>query len=103
MPRYRIAFTPNARAELRRAVAWWREHRPENPYLVEEELAEAGSLLQGSPFMGVEHVQPGITGVRKVFLPVTQHIVFHRVDEAKRVVRVVSFWHTSRGKPPPLK
>lgn len=103
MPRYRIAMTPNARAELRRRVAWWREHRPENPDLLEQEMAEAGGLLAGSPNMGTEHVQAGVRGVRKVILPRNQNVVYYRVDESQRVVRIVAVWYAGRAKGPPLR
>jgi plasmid stabilization system protein ParE len=102
MPRHRIALTPTARKQLRLAVAWWREHRPENPGLLEDEVAEAGAALTDAPLSGALHMQAGIQGVRRMLLPRTQYFLYYRVDAAKHVVRVIAVWRAMRGTGPPL-
>jgi hypothetical protein len=52
MPRYRIEITATARGQLRRASAWWQEHRPENPELIEDEFAESIIALKSAPLVG---------------------------------------------------
>jgi plasmid stabilization system protein ParE len=94
-------MAPRAQGELRRAVAWWRANRRENPKLLVAELKEAGARLTVAPEAGVlaDDVEPR---VRKLLLPRTQYYVYYEVDHEDRTVSILSIWRTTRGRPPRL-
>jgi plasmid stabilization system protein ParE len=81
-------------------LSWWAANRPASPTLVLEELEQVAELLAKTPGLGRQY-QPR-SGVRRILLPRSQHHVYYLVDPPRRVVRVVSLWHTARSKPPPI-
>jgi len=103
MPRYRIELTATARSQLRRALAWWRENRPESPNLLAVEMRGAVGALREAPGIGASHPRRGFPGLRKVVLPRSRRAIFYEVDLERRLVQILAVWGTARGKGPPLK
>jgi plasmid stabilization system protein ParE len=96
--RYQVIVTARAKRSLRRALAWWAENRPEAPLLILEELEGAKTLLEAAPGAGV--AVAFAPGARRWLLPQTRYHLYYRVDDAQRIVRVLVFWHGSRGASP---
>jgi plasmid stabilization system protein ParE len=94
---FRIEVIPEAREQFERAVRWWIENTTE---LLKREIGEALSLLSRQPEAGIE--APRLPGVRRLLLRQTQHLIYYRVLREHREVRILAFWHTSRGSRPPL-
>ena len=99
--KHRIAFLPEARAEIERIGRWWRSNRRENPRLFRQELHEAIALLVEQPEAGA-HPEGAPARVRHIVLPRTQYFIYYQIDRSARAVLVLSVWHTSRGSGPPL-
>ena len=98
---YRVLVTPPAEVQVLEAGIWWLENRPKAPELLEEELSRAFDFLSRAPHSGVQ-LRGRRRGLRRIVLHRTRYYVYYRVDEAARLVEVVSIWHTSKGKGPPL-
>ena len=71
-----VKVSDNARAQIEEAAAWWAKNRPAAPGAIREELDRILGLLA---------VQPGMGAPAR--------------DET---LEVIAFWHTSRGRTPPL-
>jgi plasmid stabilization system protein ParE len=67
---------------------------------LDEELAEAFSLLTAQPGIGVSALNTRANDVRRVLLARVHYYLYYRVrgDE----VQVLALWHTSRGTNPNL-
>ena len=95
----RIKVSPEAREEIRGAVAWWKTNRPKGPHLLRDELRGAFTLLAAHPLAG--HAAPGApasSGIRFLLLRGSRFLVYYSVHEED--VEVLRFWHTSRGTRP---
>ena len=103
MPRYRIELTDTARSQLRDALAWWREHRPESPDLLAVEVRGAVAALRETPAIGALHPRRGFPGLRKVVLHRSKRAMFYVVDQDQRLIQILAVWGTARGKGPTLK
>jgi plasmid stabilization system protein ParE len=99
MTSFAVEIAPRARNELVRIVSWWKEHSG-RPGLVADELAEALDTLALFPEIGAIYPFSKRPGVRRWLLLRTQIYLYYRVSEEKRVVRIVAFWHTARGRGP---
>jgi hypothetical protein len=57
----KVEFSGEARAQVERADAWWRENRPAAPDLFANELDQVLVALEGAPGMGLRYEpKPGI-------------------------------------------
>jgi plasmid stabilization system protein ParE len=96
---FRVEIIPAAREQFEQAVRWWIENTSRSE-LLKSEIGEALSLLSRHPEAGTE--APQLPGVRRLLLRQTQHLIYYRVLRGRREVRILAFWHTSRGSRPPL-
>ena len=100
MKTYKIDVAPRARSQLMSILDWWAKNRPASPMLVLEEFEHAVALLAKTPGLGRRY-QPR-PGVRRLLLSRSQYHVYYVIDQPRRLIRVVSLWHTARSKPPPI-
>ena len=98
MKTYRIEVAPRARSQLMAILAWWATNRPASPMLVLEEFEHVVELLAKTPGLGRQY-QPR-PDVRRILLARSQYHVYYVIDQPRRLIRVVSIWHTARSKPP---
>ena len=96
----RVRVTKRAHAHIEQAATWWEKNRLLAPGALNEELAEAFSLLSAQPSIGVSALNTKTKGVRRVHLARVHYYLYYRVrgDE----VQVLALWHTSRGTGPQL-
>ena len=96
----RVRITKRADAHIEQAVSWWERNRPHAPGAVDEELAEAFSLLASQPGIGVSAPITKAQDVKRVLLARVHYYPYYRVrgDE----VQILALWHTSRGSEPRL-
>jgi plasmid stabilization system protein ParE len=97
----RIEVARRAEQQADRAERWWVENRPAAPSLFIDELDRTFRLIRESPGVGVPWPARR-SGVRRIFMPKTEHHVFFRVDEPKKTVFVMAVWGASRGRSPRL-
>lgn len=102
MSAFRIAFASRARDDLHRRARWWRENRPLNPGLFDEEITEGLGLLCTAPFAGEICPYLKAPDIRRRLLKRTRHYIYYRVDQARELVEIVAIRHTSRGSGPAL-
>ncbi|HLM74275.1 MAG TPA: type II toxin-antitoxin system RelE/ParE family toxin [Polyangiaceae bacterium] len=99
MSLFRVEVIPEAREQFEQAVRWWINNTA-RAELLKREIDAAISLLSRHPEAGME--APRLPGVRRLLLRQTQHLIYYRVIQERREVRILAFWHTSRGSGPPL-
>ncbi|MBI4728714.1 MAG: type II toxin-antitoxin system RelE/ParE family toxin [Acidobacteria bacterium] len=96
----RLLITATAARQIRDADDWWAEHRTAAPRLLRAELNRAFHLITSQPQAGscAENVE--LPDVRRVLLRRTRYHVYYRASQG--VVRIIGFWHASRGSTPDL-
>ena len=95
-----IKVSRDAQAQIEEAAAWWGKNRPSAPGAVRDDLDRILSLLAVQPGVGAQARGTKLQGVRRVTLSRIRYYVYYRAtDEA---LEVLAFWHTSRGRQPPL-
>jgi plasmid stabilization system protein ParE len=95
-----IKVTRAAHAQIEEAAAWWAQNRPNAPAAVRQDLGRALSLLAMEPGIGARSKQPNLQGVRRITLSRIRYFVYYRVSGD--ALEVLAFWHTSRGREPPI-
>ncbi len=96
----RIRVNKRADAHIERAAIWWEQNRPLSPGALDEELAEAFSLLSSQPDIGAPAFNARTKGVRRVHLARIHYFLYYRVRGEQ--IEVLALWHTSRGTSPPV-
>ena len=94
----RVRVAKRAQAHIERAALWWDQNRPLAPEALDEELAEAFSLLSAEPGIGAPALNVRAEGVRRVHLARVHYHLYFRVRGGQ--VEVLALWHTSRGTGP---
>ncbi|MFM7200425.1 MAG: type II toxin-antitoxin system RelE/ParE family toxin [Myxococcota bacterium] len=94
-----VRFTIPARAQLRKARAWWTENRPKNPYLLHDELAAAILLLRATPHAG-ERFRAEF---RRFLLKRTGYFLYYLYDQAADMVEIHAVRSGRRRRGPRLR
>jgi len=97
----RVRVTKRADAHIEQAVTWWEQNRPSAPGAIDEELAEAFSLLAAQPGIGVPVFGARVNDVRRVLLARVHYYLYYRVRDDE--VQILALWHTSRGASPKFR
>jgi len=95
-----IKVSRDAQAQIEEAAAWWGKNRPSAPGAVLDDLDRILSLLAVQPGMGAQARGTKLQGVRRVTLSRIRYYVYYRATD--QALEVLAFWHTSRGRQPPL-
>ena len=95
-----VRVSDNARAQIQEAAAWWAKNRPAAPGAIRDELDRILGLLAVQPGMGAPARATKLHDVRRVTLSRIRYYVYYRATG--EALEVVAFWHTSRGRTPPL-
>jgi plasmid stabilization system protein ParE len=93
----KLRYSPQAAADIRAAVTWWRANRPAARGLLREELRRATRMLKLQPELGVLALDADLQGARRYLLSGTRYNLYYRVNE--KVIEVIRLWHTSREAP----
>ena len=94
----KVRVTKRAQVQFDRAALWWDQNRPLAPEALDEELAEAFSLLSTEPGIGAPVLNVRAEGVRRLHLARVHYYLYYRVRRGQ--VEVLALWHTSRGTTP---
>jgi plasmid stabilization system protein ParE len=94
----KVELSGEAKAQVDRADAWWRENRPAAPDLFANELDQALIGLEGAPGLGLRY-EPK-PGIRRLLLQRTSYHLYFLVQADR--VHVVAVWSAYRGRGPAL-
>jgi plasmid stabilization system protein ParE len=70
--------------------------------MLSDELEAAYALINDLPFAGERVPHSRIDGLRRVLLGDTQYFLYYVTSEDRAIVKILSLWHTSRGRAPHL-
>lgn len=85
---WEVVIAPQIEDEVRAILAWWREHRPASPDLLQRELDDALQLLVRWPGAGEQARLRG-REVHRVVLRRTGYLVYYGVEARARRVTVL--------------
>ncbi len=92
---YQVVISPRARHDLLQIVDYIREDNPSAAERFGNALLNHTELLANFPHIGTPVNQR--SGVRKVLhTPVR---IYYRIDEERKVVEILHFWHAARHQP----
>lgn len=94
----KVLISARAAAQVRQAAHWWHVNRPSAPGAVATDLREALVLLAEHPGIGAKYEGARTPGVRRLYLSRIRYFVYYKASE--EAVRVLAFWHESRGRQP---
>ena len=95
-----LQVSRDAQTQIEEAAAWWAKNRPLAPGAVRQDLDRILGLLSVEPSIGARARRATLQGVRRVTLSRIRYYVYYRVSGD--VLEVLAFWHSSRGREPPL-
>jgi plasmid stabilization system protein ParE len=95
-----VKYRLSARAvkDIERADRWWREHRPEAPDALRDEVQAAIAQLLTAPRSGVAWGTRSGETVRRVVMPDIERVLYYALDD--ETVVVLSVVGTRRGRQP---
>ena len=96
----KVRVTKRAQVHIDRAALWWDQNRPLAPEALDQELAEAVSLLSTETEIGAPALNVRAEGVRRLHLARVHYYLYYRVRRGQ--VEVLALWHTSRGAGPSI-
>jgi len=94
----KVLVSARAAAQVRQAANWWQENRPAAPGAVAIDFREAIALLAEQPRIGAKYEGARIPGVRRLYLSRIRYFVYYLASDDS--LRVLAFWHESRGHQP---
>jgi len=92
---FKIEITGPAIADLEEIVSYIARDNAEAARALGENLLDAALSLAQTPFKGSEYRK--LADVRKLTL--TPFKIFYRVNDARKTVEILRFWHSARLEP----
>ncbi len=92
---FRVEIKDPAIADLSDLVSYVAEDNPDAASKLGNALLDSALSLSKTPFKGSPYAR--LAGMRKLTL--RPYKIFYRVDETKRLVEVLRFWHSARHEP----
>ena len=92
---FRVQIKDPAIADLAEIVSYIAQDSPKAATALGNNLLDAALSLAQTPHKGSPY--QNLAGIRKLTLRPFK--IFYRVDEARKVVEVLRFWHSARSEP----
>jgi plasmid stabilization system protein ParE len=92
---FKILYHKDALADLEDIFDWSRDNHPETTEQFADELFGHVELLQALPYIGT--CVKGHPHVRRLLH--SPLYVYYRIDENRKAIEVLHFWHSSRSDP----
>ena len=99
---FTVVVAPTAQDHIDAIASWWRENRPKNPTLFDDEFEKAIEQLRTFPNAALPYRSSPEGMVRRLLLRGSRYYVYCQVFEDSSIVHVVAVWHVSRGAGPTL-
>jgi len=99
VPTYRVIVLSRAFADLDQIIDYIAERSPQNAAATIDHLWKAMQSLDQLPHRFKVHEHRRDPGKTVRSMPVKPYLVYYRVDDQMKVVRVLSVWHGSRRQP----
>ena len=96
----RVKISARAAAQIRKAAAWWAEHRPGAPGAIAHDLEESVALLAEQPGIGSKYSGARAGEVRRLYMGRVGYFLYYRATPES--LEVLAFWHARRGRQPRL-
>lgn len=96
----KVVVTRRAAAQIERADAWWREHRPAAPQAVVDDFEAAKELLAFEPGIGSKCDSHRYPELRRWPLDRVHRHIYYDVRADKLVI--LAFWPQQRKRSPRL-
>ena len=96
----RVKVSARAASQIHKAAEWWAENRPAAPGAVRTDIGEALALLAQQPGIGTAYEGAKTKGVHRLLAGRIRYFIYYRVTP--ETLDVLTVWHVSRGKQPPL-
>lgn len=96
----RIKISARAASQVRKAADWWVANRPSAPGAIGKDFGESVVLLSEQPGIGAEYEGARTPGVRRLYLGRVRYFIYYKATATE--LRVLAFWHASRGHRPVL-
>jgi toxin ParE1/3/4 len=92
---FRVEITGSAIANLGEIVSYIAQENTGAAKTIGDNLLDAALSLAEMPYKGSSY--QAIAGIRKLTLPPFK--IFYRVNETRKAVEVLRFWHSARREP----
>jgi plasmid stabilization system protein ParE len=92
---FKVHYHEGALDDLEAIFEWSRENHPGTTEQFADDLFDHIDLLQALPYMGT--VVKGRPQVRRILH--SPLYIYYRLDEDRRAIEVLHFWHSSRKQP----
>ncbi len=89
-----------AAREVREAAEWWKVNRQAAPGAVGKDFGEAVALLAEQPGIGAKYAGARLPTVRRLYISRLRYFIYYSADSS--ALKVLAFWHSSRGVQPEL-
>jgi plasmid stabilization system protein ParE len=96
---YRVIISPKAFAEIDRIIEHVRQDSPANAAAMIDGMLDAALSLRMLPYRHRVYLHRKIAAKTVHAMPIPPFILYYRVDEGTRVVRVLSIRHGARRQP----
>lgn len=96
----RVKVSARAAKQVQKAAEWWAANRPSAPGAIAVDFGESVALLAEQPGIGAEYQGSHTPGVRRLYLSRVRYFVYYKATADE--LRVLAFWHASRGHQPLL-
>jgi plasmid stabilization system protein ParE len=93
---WQVIFSVRSKEDLRKIVTYIAVDNPTAAERFGLALIAQAELLANAPHIGVP--MPERLGAR--LLPFGSYLIIYRPDAARKTVRILRFWHASRGRRP---
>jgi plasmid stabilization system protein ParE len=92
-----VRWTPGARRDLSRVVAWLNVHEPGAAETVAREIHSQTNRLLVLPYLGAVFARSELGDIRETFA--ANYRIFYRVSDDGEVVEIDHIRHASRSDP----
>ncbi|MGH9418363.1 MAG: type II toxin-antitoxin system RelE/ParE family toxin [Thermoanaerobaculia bacterium] len=97
-----VEVIPSARRQLDIAHAWWEINRTAAPNAIRDDFEAMARLIARNPKIGRHATKTKTRNVRQVYLRRVGYFVYYRVIGSPPFLEIMAFWHSRRGKGPPI-
>jgi plasmid stabilization system protein ParE len=94
----KVVISARAGAQVRQAAPWSQENRPAAPGAVATDFGEAIALLAEQPGFGAQYQGARTPGPLRLYFSRVRYFVYYVATDS--TLRVLAFWHESRGQQP---